>query len=186
MAGPAPAWIGRSERPDARLFGGDPRGYLKGIRMSSNIALARPFVQATVNVLSAMAGITAEAGAPFFKKDNTARGDVSAIVGVTGAKNGAVALSFSQSCAIAVVRGMLGDDIEDILADTRDAVGEITNMISGQARASLAEMGLVLQGSTPSIVFGDRHTLSFPGKAAIIAIPFSTEHGDFTLECYLQ
>jgi chemotaxis protein CheX len=154
--------------------------------MSSDIALARPFVQATINVLAAMSGITAVPGTPFVKKDNTARGDVSAIVGVTGEKKGAVALSFSQSCAIAVVRGMLGDDIEDILTDTRDAVGEITNMISGQARASLSEMGLSLQGSTPSIIFGERHTLSFPGKATIVAIPFSTEHGDFTLEFHLE
>jgi chemotaxis protein CheX len=154
--------------------------------MNSNIALARPFARAAVNVLSAMSGIAAVPGTPFLKKDNTARGDVSAVVGMTGEKNGALALSFSRPCAIAVVRGMLGDDIEDILADTRDAVGEITNMISGQARASLSEMGLTLQGSTPSIVFGDHHTLSFPGKTAAIAIPFSTEHGDFTLEFHLQ
>jgi chemotaxis protein CheX len=155
--------------------------------MSGDVALALPFVRATVHVLSAMAGISARAGAPFVKKDNAAGGDVSAVVGITGEKNGALALSFSRSCAIAVVRGMLGDDIGDIMADTRDAVGEITNMISGQARASLrSETGLSLQGSTPSIIFGDRHTLSFPGKASVIAVPFSTEHGDFTLEFSLQ
>ncbi len=152
----------------------------------SDVTLAKPFIQAAINVLSAMSGLSPVAGAPFAKKDNKAQGDVSAIVGITGCKSGAIALSFSQSCAIALVKGMLGDAIEDIMADTRDAVGEITNMISGQARASLSEMGIPLQGSTPSVVFGKNHTLTFPGQASVIAVPFTTEHGNFTLEFCFQ
>ena len=152
----------------------------------SDVALAKPFVQATINVLSSMTGLSPVPGKPYVKKTDKAQGDVSAIVGITGCKSGAVALSFSQSCAIALVMGMLGDAIEDIIADTRDAVGEITNMISGQARATLSEMGLPLQGSTPSIVFGANHSLSFPGQGTTVAIPFETDYGAFTLEFCFQ
>ena len=152
----------------------------------SDVALAKPFVQATINVLSSMTGRSPVPGKPYVKKTDKAQGDVSAIVGITGCKSGAVALSFSQSCAIALVKGMLGDAIEDIIADTRDAVGEITNMISGQARATLSEMGLPLQGSTPSIVFGANHSLSFPGQVTTVAIPFETDYGAFTLEFCFQ
>ena len=149
----------------------------------SDVALAKPFVQATINVLSSMTGLSPVPGKPYVKKTDKAQGDVSAIVGITGCKSGAVALSFSQSCAIALVKGMLGDAIEDIIADTR---GEITNMISGQARATLSEMGLPLQGSTPSIVFGANHSLSFPGQVTTVAIPFETDYGAFTLEFCFQ
>ena len=152
----------------------------------SDVALAKPFVQATINVLSSMTGLSPVPGKPYVKKTDKAQGDVSAIVGITGCKSGAVALSFSQSCAIALVKGMLGDAIEDIIADTRDAVGEITNMISGQARATLSEMGLPLQGSTPSIVFGANHSLSFHGQVTTVAIPFETDYGAFTLEFCFQ
>ena len=152
----------------------------------SDVALAKPFVQATINVLSSMTGLSPVPGKPYVKKTDKAQGDVSAIVGITGCKSGAVALSSSQSCAIALVKGMLGDAIEDIIADTRDAVGEITNMISGQARATLSEMGLPLQGSTPSIVFGANHSLSFPGQVTTVAIPFETDYGAFTLEFCFQ
>lgn len=148
----------------------------------NDVALAKPFVQATINVLSSMTGMSPVPGKPYVKKTDKAQGDVSAIVGITGCKSGAVALSFSQACAIALVKGMLGDAIEDIIADTRDAVGEITNMISGQARAMLSEMGLPLQGSTPSIIFGANHSLAFPGQITTIAIPFETDYGSFTLE----
>ena len=147
----------------------------------SDVALAKPFVQATINVLSSMTGLSPVPGKPYIKNTDKAQGDVSAIVGITGCKSGAIALSFSQSCAIALVKGMLGDAIEDIIADTRDAVGEITNMISGQARATLSEMGLPLQGSTPSIIFGANHSLSFPGQVTTVAIPFETDYGTFTL-----
>ena len=152
----------------------------------SDVALAKPFVQATINVLSSMTGLSPVPGKPYIKNTDKAQGDVSAIVGITGCKSGAIALSFSQSCAIALVKGMLGDAIEDIIADTRDAVVEITNMISGQARATLSEMGLPLQGSTPSIIFGANHSLSFPGQVTTVAIPFETDYGTFTLEFCFQ
>ena len=152
----------------------------------SDVALVKPFVQATINVLSSMTGLSPVPGKPYIKNTDKAQGDVSAIVGITGCKSGAIALSFSQSCAIALVKGMLGDAIEDIIADTRDAVGEITNMISGQARATLSEMDLPLQGSTPSIIFGANHSLSFPGQVTTVAIPFETDYGTFTLEFCFQ
>ena len=152
----------------------------------SDVALAKPFVQATINVLSSMTGLSPVPGKPYVKKTDKAQGDVSAIVGITGCKSGAVALSFSQSCAIALVKGMLGDAIEDIIADTRDAVGEITNMISGQARATMSEKGQPLQRSTPSIVIGANHSLSFPGQVTTVAIPFETDYGAFTLEFCFQ
>ena len=137
-------------------------------------------------VLSTMAGVTPTPGKPYVKKHLKACGDISAIVGITGAHRGTVSLTFSRSCAVFLVKSMLGDDISDIIQDTSDAVGEITNMVSGQARAGLAEMGIVLQGSTPSIVLGDGHTLTHVSSSPIIAIPFSTQAGDFTLEFCLE
>lgn len=148
----------------------------------SNIEVASPFIKATLVILSTMAGITATVGKPYVKKTKIAHGDVSAIVGVTGDKRGSIAVSFSKACAIAIVRGMLGEDIQDILHDVQDAVGEITNMISGQARAGLSEMGISLQGSTPTVVLGENHIISHTAHAQIIAIPFSTNAGNFAVE----
>jgi chemotaxis protein CheX len=91
-------------------------------------------------------------------------------------------MSFDKKCAVSIVKNMLGDEIDDIMQDVKDAVGELTNMISGQARAGLAERGLVFQGSTPSVIMGDGHTISHVAKNPIMAIPFMTEHGGFTIE----
>ncbi len=150
--------------------------------MPNDIEVAKPFVKATVNVLSTMAMIKPKPGKPFVKKDNTAQGDVSAVIGFTGDRNGSISVSFSKECAVAMVKGMLGDDIEDIINDAKDAVGEITNMISGQARAGLQEMGMTFHGSTPSVIMGDNHTITHVSRNPVMAIPFSTEHGNFTVE----
>ena len=154
--------------------------------MSAGVEIAKPFIAAVTMVLSTMAGVTPTPGKPYVKKNLNASGDISAVVGITGAHRGTISLTFTRSCAVYLVKAMLGDDIGDIIQDTCDAVGEITNMVSGQARAGLAEMGIVLQGSTPSIIMGDNHTLSHVSASPIIAIPFSTQAGDFTLEFCLE
>ena len=148
--------------------------------------IAKMFVSATINVLSTMASINPVPGKPFVKNNMIALGDVTAIVGVTGARRGSIAVTFTKTSAIAVVRAMLGDDVQDIIQDTKDTVGEVTNMISGQARAKLAEAGLTMQGSTPSIIFGDNHHITHVSSAPVIAIPFTTEAGEFTVEFCLE
>ena len=143
---------------------------------------AKPFIKATREVLMAMANFDVTAGTPYIKKDRLARGDVSAVIGITGEKNGTFSISFDRQTAIHLVRQILGDAIEDILYDAQDAVGEIANMISGQARVGLAEMGIKLQGSTPSVVMGDNHTIVHMTSSLAIAIPFTSDAGQFTLE----
>ncbi len=145
-------------------------------------ALAKPFIKATKDVLSAMASLEVVAGTPYIKKDNIASGDVSAVIGITGDKNGTFSISFDRKTAIHIVKQMLGDAIEDILRDVQDAVGEITNMISGQARVGLVDLGLKLPGSTPSVIMGDNHTIAHMTSSLAMAIPFSCEAGTFTLE----
>lgn len=150
--------------------------------MAAGIEIAKPFVKATLDILSMMAGMAAKSGKPYAKKNNVATGDASAIVGVTGDMRGSISVSFSRPCAMALVEGMLGDAVEDPDQDMQDAVGEVTNMVSGQARAGLVELGITVQGSTPTVIVGDGHTIRHISSAAVIAIPFTTDHGDFTVE----
>ena len=150
--------------------------------MPSGVEIAKPFIKATVDILDTMAGLKATPGTPYVKKNNIAKGDVSALVGVSGDRTGTIAVSFTKPCAIALLRGMLGDDIQDLLSDLQDAVGEIANMISGQARAGLSQLGLNLSSSTPTVIFGDNHTTDHgldrrdPDKAAVWLRAIQADH----------
>ena len=147
-----------------------------------DVEIAKHFITATIHILSTMAGLKTNHGMPYIKKERKVAGDISAIIGVTGPKRGSISVSFSTDSATELVCGMLGGAVEDLEQDMQDAVGEVANMISGQARASLAKKGLVLQGSTPSVVVGKGHQILHMSKAVVMAIPFTTPKGQFTVE----
>ena len=143
---------------------------------------AKSFIKATSEVLSATAELNVVAGSPYVKNSGTANGSVSALIGMSGDRNGTFSISFESSTAVHIVRKMLGDQIENIFEDIQDAMGEITNMISGHARVGLVDKGLKLQGSTPSVIMGKDHSITYKSAGRPIAIPFSCEAGKFTLE----
>jgi len=150
--------------------------------MPASTEIAKPFIKATQEILNMMAGLEATCGPPYVKKGDAATGDVSAIVGVTGDMRGSIAVSFSREAAQALAEGMLGEAIEDPAQDIQDAVGEVTNMVSGQARAGLAEIGVSVQGSTPTVIMGDGHQIRHISDSPVVAIPFSTPCGVFVVE----
>ena len=102
-----------------------------------NVQFINPFLEGTVEVIKTMAFVEPRPGKPFLKRDCRAKGDVSAIIGLTGTTRGSIALSFSESCIIKIVSNMLGEEITALNGDIKDAVGEITNMVSGVARQKL-------------------------------------------------
>lgn len=144
--------------------------------------IINPFITATVNVIETMAFVKSEAGKPHLKKDNVAQGDVSGIVGFTGEANGTVSITFDELCILKIVSNMLGEEMAEINNEIADAVGELTNMISGQARKELEEIGKVFHGAIPTVITGKNHKLETMTKGPKIAIPFKTECGSFAIE----
>lgn len=81
---------------------------------------------------------------------------------------------------------MFGEEMKEINNEISDAVGELTNMISGQARKELEETGKVFHGAIPSVITGKNHKLIPMTKGHKIAIPFKTDSGIFTIEVALE
>lgn len=144
--------------------------------------LINPFLVATIHVLGTMANIKPNPGKPFIKKDGAALGDVSAIIGISGVARGSMALTFSESAIMAIVSNLLGIEATEVNEEVKDAVGELTNMICGDARRRLSEDGLALQGGIPTIVSGKNHSISHISNGPHLAIPFTTPHGGFVVE----
>ncbi len=147
-----------------------------------DVKLINPFLESTLHVLQTIAGITAEKGKPYLKKDNVAKGDVSGVIGLAGDMNGIISVTFTEKCILHIVTGMFGEEVTEMNAEIGDAVGEIANMISGQARQKLEGLGTNLQAAIPSVVMGKGHTITHMTKQPIIALPFTTKGGEFTVE----
>ncbi|MGW8324905.1 MAG: chemotaxis protein CheX, partial [Desulfobacterales bacterium] len=129
-----------------------------------DVKLINPFINATLNVLQTMAFVKCQAGKPYLKKDNVAQGDVSGIIGFTGEQNGTVSVTFDELCILKVVSNMFGEEMKELNDEVTDAVGEITNMISGQARKELEEMGRLFHGAIPTVITGKNHKIESTTK----------------------
>lgn len=147
-----------------------------------DVKLVNPFINATINVLETMAFVTVTAGRPYLKKNNVAVGDVSGVLGLTGVANGTIAVTFEEKCILNIVSNMFGETMDCLNHEIADAVGELTNMISGQARRELEEQGKVFKAAIPSVVTGRNHSITHYSEGPKIAIPFETEGGAFTIE----
>jgi chemotaxis protein CheX len=147
-----------------------------------DVRLINPFLTATIHVLSTMARIQPTPGKPFLKADRAALGDVSAIIGITGVASGSMALTFTESAIRAIVNNLLGIQSAEVNEELWDAVGELTNMICGDARRRLSEEGISLQAGIPTIVSGKNHSIAHINNGPRLAIPFTTPHGGFTVE----
>ncbi len=147
-----------------------------------DVKLINPFLVASMHVLKTMAGIDARAGKPFLKKDNQAMGDVSAIIGITGAARGSMALVFTEECIKGIASNLLGEVFTKLNNEVTDAVGELTNMICGDARRRLSEEGFTLQAGIPTIVSGKNHAIVHIADGPRLAVPFETDLGSFMVE----
>ena len=151
-----------------------------------DVKLINPFINATLNVLGTMAFLKAEPEKPYLKKENTAVGDVSGVIGFTGEVNGTMTVTFDESCILKIVSNMFGEEMKELNSEITDAVGELTNMISGQARKELEEIGRIFQAAIPTVVLGKNHKIESKTQGTKIAIPFKTEAGNFTIEVCLE
>jgi chemotaxis protein CheX len=145
-----------------------------------------PFLEGTLDVLKKMAFITAEPGKPYIKKSSVSAGDVSGIIGITGDATGSLALSFTESCICEIVNTMLGENHASINSEIIDAVGELTNMISGSARNLMEKQGIKAFAAIPTVVHGKNHTINAIYNVPSIIIPFSTLSGPFFVDVCIK
>lgn len=150
-----------------------------------DVKFINPFIYGTMEVMEKMAFIKPVVGRPFAKTDDTACGDVSGIIGMTGDATGSLAMSFSEACIIGIVAKMLGETHSEINRAVLDAVGELTNMISGASRKMMESDDLKVFAAIPTIVFGRAHSVRHVIKGPSIVIPFQTEAGEFVIDVCL-
>ena len=151
-----------------------------------NVAYINPFIESTLRSLDMMAGIQAEKVGLELKEDLITTYDVSAIIGLTGETSGSIIISMPTVLACKIASNMLMEDITSMNKNVEDAIGEIGNIVVGDARRSLIQDGHQLNISIPTVVIGAGHKISRSGDVPCIAIPFSTEFGDFEVNVGLR
>ena len=166
--------------------------------MSDNnfIDFSRPFVEAAKNVFETMVYTKLDPQKPSIKKDNISKGDISAVLGMSGEIEKAggkcnykamLVISFPYQTYFKVAGAMLSDTYTAYVPDIHDVGGEIVNMIMGNAKRDLKGLGYSSNMAIPSMIEGKDHTIKYPAGTTVILIPVMSAHGEFFMEiCYSE
>lgn len=161
---------------------------------SSFIDFSRPFIDACKNIFTTMVSSTLEAQKPQIKSDSTSRGDITAVIGLSGEleKDGKktpykamLVLAFPYETYFKVASIMLSETYTTYHPDIQDLGGEIVNMIMGNAKRDLKSLGYSSNMAIPSIIEGRGHSIKYPAGTTVVLIPFESVHGPLYMElCY--
>jgi chemotaxis protein CheX len=139
-----------------------------------------PFIASLGNAFQTMLGCAVHRGPLSLKDGSSPKFDISGVIGLSGRAVGTVVLSLSEAVALKAASVMLMCETTHIDADVIDAVGELTNMVAGRAKADLEEYQLAV--SLPSVITGRDHDVRFPSNVTPICVPFDTAWGPLALE----
>ncbi len=138
-----------------------------------DVKYIQPFVAAAQTVFKTMLSIDLAIGKPGLKEQRTTSGDVTGIMSLVGDKEGTIAISFKEKGALYVFNSLMGDDASSISPEVVDAIGELTNIVSGQARKEFEKNGINLRASIPMVVVGKGVETNFITNVPIITLPFA-------------
>jgi chemotaxis protein CheX len=148
----------------------------------------QPFIDVTKSTFKDFVGAEVSVGRPFFsQKDTPNEWDISGIIGLSGEARGAVVIGMKSALAIRLTDMLTSAPHSSIDDEVVDAIGEIVNIISGNAKKGLEEaFRLVI--SLPTIVKGPGHEIKWPQEQArIMCIPCSIfESESFTLSVAIE
>ena len=151
-----------------------------------NVDYINPFIEATVNTFQTMANVLPVREKVFLKGEGEEVYGVSGIIGLGGEATGAVVLNFPESVAIAAVAKFVGEDFGSITPGVVDGVGELTNIIAGDAKNRLMQKGYKFEIGLPKIVTGRNYITAQNKAVPCIVISFTSELGKFCLEVSLK
>ena len=157
---------------------------------------SKPFVEATKNVFATMVHTKIEPQKLQLKSNTYVEGEITAFIGINGSvtRDGTekefkaiILLSFPESTYIKVASAMLMETFTTLNENNRDVGGEIVNIITGNTKRALNEMGYKPGMSIPTIVTGKNYIMSYPSNSTIVTITINSVHGPFFMDiCYAE
>ena len=139
-----------------------------------------PFLTSAISAFDTMLGCKLKRGTPYIKNDRRPEHEMSGMIGLSGKARGTIVLSLSRQAALNATAVLLQEEPNEVNADVADAVGELTNIIAGGAKAQLEHLSLNV--SLPTVISGKCHCVEFPKKVTPVCIPFDSEWGLITVQ----
>jgi chemotaxis protein CheX len=146
--------------------------------------LHAPFVESTQAVFSTMLGwkITpiSTLRLPAFHPQH----DVSGIIGFSNAIRGTIVISLDREVALSAAEAFIGTRPDTINEDVMDMVGELANMIGGNAKQRIGNSGVSL--GLPTVVAGCDLKVTFEPGSHVEFLSFASPKGPLSVQWGLR
>jgi chemotaxis protein CheX len=141
---------------------------------------------AVQNVFKTMLSIEIALGKPTLKTTKLTLADVTGVIGFAGDKKGTFSLAFTKESALFIYQSMVGEEAPSVNSEVIDAIGEITNIISGQTRVEIEKLGYKLSAALPTVIVGQNVEVNFITKVPVITLPFTFPAGSAEGKLFLD
>jgi chemotaxis protein CheX len=146
--------------------------------------LIQAFQAAIGNVLETMLGAQVQINSPYEPIDNdTSLYDVSGIIGFTGDVIGSAVVSLPRETALPMAEALCCEPTEFGSEEFIDAIGELANMIAGNAKK---DFGVKAKIGIPSVVIGTNHKVVRQRGIPGIVMPCQSDMGKFAIEINIK
>ncbi len=138
-----------------------------------------PFIESVTEVFENMLDCKVKMGNPGIAEEEQSTPDIIGVIGLSGTAQGIVALKLPVKTALAAVGKLAGTSFKSVDSSIIDGVGEIVNIITGNAKSKFA--GHAINISLPTVVRGSIHNVSNMDNTVFLAVPFDSDLGSFSL-----
>ena len=149
-----------------------------------DVRFINPFITATRHVFKTMMKVDTLISKPFIKDGDSRDTEVSALIGLSGDAVGSVVLCFPLTTAVKIASAFAGEPMPADHPDFGDALGEMVNMVAGQAKAQFE--GLSCNISLPKVLSGTDMKVHRSRREVTLVLPCDSNLGKFRVEVTMK
>ncbi len=148
--------------------------------MTMKVEHINPFLNSVSSTFETMLSAEATRGDISLGNAKQRKFPISGLIGMSGNASGVVVINLSEQVALKIATTMLMEEQTEVNDDVLDAVGEIANIVAGQAKIELEQYNLSV--SLPNVITGQDYEVRFPADTPPVVVPFETTFGPICIE----
>ena len=150
-----------------------------------NVEYINSFYSATKSVFGLMLDLEVEMDKPKVIEGMSPSKDANVVLGVTGDVKGNVVFGFPNDMVLEMVKIMSGMEVKEIDGFVSSALGEVANIIGGNAVTELSNSEYICDIVPPQIFVGEYTSISMANKK-VICLPLKTKIGELEINISLK
>lgn len=139
-----------------------------------------PFYTATKDIFKLMLDLDPQRQGLQIMDDMVCSRETSVLLGVTGDLQGSVLFGFPENMALEMIKIMSGMDMNRIDSFASSALGEIANIIGGNALTELSKNNYSCDITPPQVFVGQHRSISLANQKSLL-LTLTTSIGDFDI-----